>query len=88
MDLSYNQAIFVVWWFLVGSGFAYLPQCLHQIAECYHLKDEDERGIQFLKAEKIYYEAALIDTQKIQQKIGKFKLLVKRKHFTNINLHK
>ena len=56
---------------LTGSGFLYLPQCLHKIAELYHLKDEDEKAIQFLKAEKIYYETALIDTQQMQDKIGK-----------------
>ncbi|XP_067939123.1 uncharacterized protein [Watersipora subatra] len=52
-----------------GSGFLYLPQCLHKIAECYHRKDEDEKAIQFLKAEKIYYETALIDSRQMQEKI-------------------
>lgn len=56
--------------FVTGSGFLYLPQCLHKIAEVYHLKEEDEKAIQFLKAEKIYYETALIDTQQMQDKIG------------------
>jgi len=62
--------------YTAGSGFLYLPQCLHQIAECYHLKDEDEKAIQFLKAEKIYYETALIDTQRMQEKIGNFSVIL------------
>lgn len=48
----------------------YLPQCLHQIAEVYHKKEEDDKAIQFLKAEKIYYETALLDTKTIQEKLG------------------
>lgn len=35
------------------------------------MKDEDEKAIQFLKAEKIYYETALIDTKEMQTKLGK-----------------
>lgn len=57
----------------VDSGFRYLPQCLHQIAEIYHLKDEDAKAVQFLKAEKIYYEAALIDTKTLHNKIGQLR---------------
>ena len=49
--------------FPVGSGFLYLPQCLHRIAVIYHQKGEDDKAISFLKAEKIYYETALIDSQ-------------------------
>lgn len=54
----------------LGCGFLYLPQCLHQIAELYHQREEDDKAIQFLKAEKIYYETALIDSKHVQDKLG------------------
>uniref|UniRef100_UPI00398F48CC nutritionally-regulated adipose and cardiac enriched protein homolog isoform X2 n=1 Tax=Pristiophorus japonicus TaxID=55135 RepID=UPI00398F48CC len=43
------------------DSFVSLPQCLHQIAEIYLQEDDYNRALQFVQAEKKYYEAALIN---------------------------
>ncbi|XP_067847810.1 nutritionally-regulated adipose and cardiac enriched protein homolog isoform X2 [Heptranchias perlo] len=43
------------------DSFVSLPQCLHQIAEMYLEEDDYNRALQFVQAEKMYYEAALIN---------------------------
>ncbi|XP_013386191.1 uncharacterized protein LOC106155754 isoform X1 [Lingula anatina] len=52
-----------------GSGFTYLPQCLHSVADVYFKKEEYEKAIQFIQAEKMYYESALIDTMGLEKRV-------------------
>ncbi|CAH1791293.1 unnamed protein product [Owenia fusiformis] len=52
-----------------NSGFPYLPQCLHKVADIYFEQEEYQKAIQFIQAEKMYYESALIDTSELQQKL-------------------
>ncbi|XP_046370653.2 uncharacterized protein LOC124145044 [Haliotis rufescens] len=51
------------------SNFVLLPQCLRNIADLYYRKEEYEKAILFIQAEKLFYENALVDTNEIQQKI-------------------
>ncbi|XP_065831612.1 uncharacterized protein [Oscarella lobularis] len=44
-----------------GSTFTKLPQCLHRIADIYFEDNQYEKALQFIQAEKLYYEKALID---------------------------
>ena len=39
---------------------------------------KDEKAIQFIQAEKMYYETALIDTSLLQKKVGKLQRLYYR----------
>lgn len=50
--------------------FRSLPQCLHRIADSYFAKEEYEKAVQFIQAEKMYYETALIDMSHIQKKLA------------------
>ncbi|XP_064623988.1 uncharacterized protein LOC135485639 [Lineus longissimus] len=51
------------------TGFTYVPQCLHNIADIYYGKEEFDKAVQFIQAEKMYYETALIDTSELQKKL-------------------
>lgn len=51
------------------TRFVLLPQCLRNIAEIYYQKQEYDRAIHFIQAEKLYYENALINTEEIQKKL-------------------
>ncbi|XP_071963301.1 uncharacterized protein [Antedon mediterranea] len=42
-----------------------LPQCLHQVSQIYFAKNEYEKAVHFIQAEKMYYETALIDAAKL-----------------------
>ncbi|XP_062506022.1 uncharacterized protein LOC134182603 isoform X2 [Corticium candelabrum] len=44
-----------------GTSFSKLPQCLHRIADIYYEDKQYEKALQFIQAEKLYYEKALID---------------------------
>ena len=46
------------------DSFAELPYCLHNIAEIYSKLGEFEKAIQFVQAEKLFYETALIQAGK------------------------
>ncbi|XP_070571079.1 protein starmaker-like [Ptychodera flava] len=51
-----------------SNQFPMLPQCLHQIADIYFEKEEYEKAVQFIQAEKLYYETALVDVTQLKQK--------------------
>ncbi|XP_028396368.1 consortin-like [Dendronephthya gigantea] len=46
------------------DSFSELPYCLHNIAEIYSKLGEYEKAIQFVQAEKLFYETALIQAGK------------------------
>ncbi|XP_066279093.1 uncharacterized protein [Branchiostoma lanceolatum] len=52
------------------EGFSKLPQCLHQIADTFYRKEEYDKAVQFIQAEKMYYENALIDTSELQKSLS------------------
>lgn len=52
-----------------GAGFIYLPQCLHHVADIYYQREEYEKAVQFIQAEKMYYETALIDTSELENRV-------------------
>ncbi|XP_035690455.1 uncharacterized protein LOC118425609 [Branchiostoma floridae] len=52
------------------EGFSKLPQCLHQIADTFYRKEEYDKAVQFIQAEKMYYENALIDTTELQKALS------------------
>ncbi|XP_033735479.1 uncharacterized protein LOC117324001 [Pecten maximus] len=51
------------------SRFPLLPQCLRNIADLFYQKDELDKAVHFIQAEKVYYETALIDTTEIQARL-------------------
>ncbi|XP_060075463.1 uncharacterized protein LOC132555130 isoform X2 [Ylistrum balloti] len=51
------------------SHFPLLPQCLRNIADIFYQKDELDKAVHFIQAEKVYYETALIDTTEIQARL-------------------
>ncbi|KAL4238597.1 hypothetical protein ACF0H5_003304 [Mactra antiquata] len=52
-----------------NSKFALLPQCLRNIGEIYYGRDEYEKAISFIQAEKLYYESVLVDDSELQKHI-------------------
>ncbi|WAR18305.1 hypothetical protein MAR_000143 [Mya arenaria] len=52
-----------------NSRFALLPQCLRNIGDIYFSRDEYEKAISFIQAEKLYYESVLIDDSELQRHI-------------------
>ncbi|OWF53407.1 consortin-like [Mizuhopecten yessoensis] len=51
------------------SHFPLLPQCLRNIADIFYRKDELNRAVHFIQAEKMYYETVLIDNTEIQARL-------------------
>lgn len=51
------------------SKFALLPQCLRNIGDIYYGKNEYDKAISFIQAEKLYYESVLIDDSELQRHI-------------------
>ncbi|XP_060595333.1 consortin-like isoform X2 [Ruditapes philippinarum] len=52
-----------------NSRFALLPQCLRNIGDIYYGRDEFDKAISFIQAEKLYYESVLIDDTELQKHI-------------------
>ncbi|XP_053373175.1 uncharacterized protein LOC123530583 [Mercenaria mercenaria] len=52
-----------------NSRFALLPQCLRNIGDIYYGRDEFEKAVSFIQAEKLYYESVLIDDSELQKHI-------------------
>ncbi|XP_074663044.1 uncharacterized protein LOC141915419 isoform X2 [Tubulanus polymorphus] len=52
-----------------NTPFSFMPQCLNSVANIYYSLEEYEKAVQFIQAEKLYYETALIDSSGIQKKI-------------------
>ncbi|KAK6181571.1 hypothetical protein SNE40_009398 [Patella caerulea] len=55
------------------SHFVLLPQCLRNVADIYFSKEEYEKAILFIQAEKLFYENALIDSTDIQDTLEKLR---------------
>ncbi|KAK2156816.1 hypothetical protein LSH36_204g03004 [Paralvinella palmiformis] len=47
--------------------FPHLSQCLRNVAELYYSMGEYDKAVQFIQAEKVYYESELIDSSGIFQ---------------------
>ena len=60
--------------------FARLPQTLHQLAELYNSLECYDKALEYAKAEKLFYEAVLIDSQKTND--GGTKTKSKRRPFS------
>ncbi|PIK45596.1 hypothetical protein BSL78_17531 [Apostichopus japonicus] len=60
-----------------SNTFHELPQCLHQISDIYFSKNEYEKAVYFIQAEKMYYETALIDILTFQQQVANKKKQMK-----------
>ncbi|CAC5393393.1 unnamed protein product [Mytilus coruscus] len=56
------------------TRFPLLPQCLRNIADIFYQKEEYDKAVHFIQAEKVYYESALIDTTDIQHKLEEAQL--------------
>ncbi|XP_063427109.1 consortin-like [Mytilus trossulus] len=56
------------------TRFPLLPQCLRNIADIFYHKEEYDKAVHFIQAEKVYYESALIDTTDIQHKLEEAQL--------------
>ncbi|KAK3608579.1 hypothetical protein CHS0354_042568 [Potamilus streckersoni] len=56
------------------TNFTLLPQCLHNIGGIYYGKEDYEKAVQFVQAEKLYYENCLIDTTEIQKELGEIRM--------------
>lgn len=52
-----------------NSRFALLPQCLRNIGDIYYGRNEYEKAVSFIQAEKLYYESVLIDDTELQKHI-------------------
>ncbi|XP_064600425.1 uncharacterized protein LOC135466704 [Liolophura sinensis] len=52
------------------TTFPLLPQCLRHVADIYYKKEDFQRAIQFIQAEKLFYENALIDISELQKQIS------------------
>ncbi|XP_057715101.1 nutritionally-regulated adipose and cardiac enriched protein homolog isoform X2 [Corythoichthys intestinalis] len=48
-------------------SFTSLPNCLHQIAELFITEKNYEKALQFIQAEKMFYEVALIELTALQR---------------------
>lgn len=53
---------------LETGEFQFFPQCLKKIAEIYYSQENYEKAIQFIQAEKLFYETALINRSGLQTK--------------------
>ncbi|CAL9687017.1 unnamed protein product [Knipowitschia caucasica] len=52
------------------QSFTSLPNCLHQIAELFITEKNYEKALQFIQAEKMFYEVALIELTALQRDTG------------------
>ncbi|XP_037342564.2 nutritionally-regulated adipose and cardiac enriched protein homolog isoform X1 [Pungitius pungitius] len=52
------------------QSFTYLPNCLHQIAELFITEKNYEKALQFIQAEKMFYEVALIELTTLHGSTG------------------
>ncbi|XP_072313444.1 nutritionally-regulated adipose and cardiac enriched protein homolog isoform X2 [Eucyclogobius newberryi] len=52
------------------QSFNSLPNCLHQIAELFITEKNYEKALQFIQAEKMFYEVALIELTALQRDPG------------------
>ncbi|XP_028421185.1 nutritionally-regulated adipose and cardiac enriched protein homolog isoform X2 [Perca flavescens] len=52
------------------QSFTSLPNCLHQIAELFITEKNYEKALQFIQAEKMFYEVALIELTALQGSTG------------------
>ncbi|XP_056915129.1 nutritionally-regulated adipose and cardiac enriched protein homolog [Takifugu flavidus] len=52
------------------QSFTSLPNCLHQIAELFITKKNYGKALQFIQAEKMFYEVALIELTALQGSAG------------------
>ncbi|KAL0969080.1 hypothetical protein UPYG_G00222380, partial [Umbra pygmaea] len=52
------------------QSFTSLPNCLHQIAELFISEKNYSKALQFIQAEKMFYEVALIELTAVQGNIG------------------
>ncbi|KAK5916744.1 hypothetical protein CgunFtcFv8_011696 [Champsocephalus gunnari] len=52
------------------QSFNSLPNCLHQIAELFITEKNYEKALQFIQAEKMFYEVALIELTALQGSTG------------------
>ncbi|XP_033633606.1 titin homolog [Asterias rubens] len=52
-----------------SEAFTDLPLCLHEISNIYFEKNEYEKAVHFIQAEKMYYETALIDIVNLQKEL-------------------
>ncbi|KAL3873114.1 hypothetical protein ACJMK2_036270 [Sinanodonta woodiana] len=55
------------------TNFTLLPKCLHNIGGIYYGKEDYVKAVQFVQAEKLYYENCLIDTTEIQKELGEIR---------------
>ncbi|XP_072032496.1 uncharacterized protein [Amphiura filiformis] len=53
-----------------NNSFHELPQCLHHVSNIYFEKNEYEKAVHFIQAEKMYYETALLDIVNLQKQIS------------------
>ncbi|CAB1330940.1 unnamed protein product, partial [Coregonus sp. 'balchen'] len=53
------------------QSFTSLPNCLHQIAELFISENNYSKALQFIQAEKMFYEVALIELTAVQGSTGK-----------------
>ncbi|KAK2826087.1 hypothetical protein Q5P01_020301 [Channa striata] len=53
------------------QSFTSLPNCLHQIAELFITEKNYGKALQFIQAEKMFYEVALIELTALQGSTGK-----------------
>ncbi|XP_077476997.1 nutritionally-regulated adipose and cardiac enriched protein homolog [Stigmatopora argus] len=51
-------------------SFTSLPNCLHQIAELFITEKNYEKALQFIQAEKMFYEVALIELTALHRNTG------------------
>eukprot|EP01135_Chromosphaera_perkinsii_P002001 Nk52_evm48s215 gene=Nk52_evmTU48s215 len=51
-----------------NSEFEELPKCLHALANLYSQQGDFEKALPFVQAEKMFYENAIIDSQKHNEK--------------------
>ncbi|XP_062296868.1 consortin-like [Scomber scombrus] len=54
------------------QSFTSLPNCLHQIAELFITEKNYGKALQFIQAEKMFYEVALIELTALQGSTGNF----------------
>lgn len=52
-----------------NSRFALLPQCLRNVGDIYYGRNEYDKAVSFIQAEKLYYESVLIDDTELQKHI-------------------
>lgn len=71
-----------------SSKFALLPQCLRNIGDIYYGKDEYDKAISFIQAEKLYYESVLVDSTQLQKQIDELSATENGSVDVNIDLLK